>query len=49
MKVVRDKSVAENKSCNLLGKLLAVEKEREDLSRRLAEEREGAEKARVEA
>jgi hypothetical protein len=30
---VRDKSVAENKSHNLLKKLSAVEKEREDLGR----------------
>jgi hypothetical protein len=37
--VVRDKSAVENKSCNLLEKLLALEKEREELDRRLAEER----------
>jgi hypothetical protein len=47
--VVRDKLVAENKSRNLLEKFSSAEKEREDLSRRLAEEREGTEKARVEA
>jgi hypothetical protein len=35
----------ENKSRNLLEKLMVVETEKEDLSRRLAEEREGAEKA----
>jgi hypothetical protein len=46
---VRDKSVAENKSRNLLEKLSAAEKEREDLGRQLAEERKDAEKARVEA
>jgi hypothetical protein len=46
---VRDKSAAENKSCNLLEKLSAMEKEREDLGRRLAEEREDVEKARAEA
>jgi hypothetical protein len=48
-KAVRDKSAAENKSHNLLDKLSAVEKEREDLSRRLAEEKEGAERAHAEA
>jgi chromosome segregation ATPase len=46
---VRDKLVAENKSRNLLEKLTVVETEKEDLSHRLAEEREGAEKARAEA
>jgi DNA repair exonuclease SbcCD ATPase subunit len=46
---VRYKSVAENKSQNLLERLSAVEKEREDLGRRLAEEKEDVEKARVEA
>jgi hypothetical protein len=48
-KAVRDKSVVENKSHNLLEKLSAAEKESEDLSRRLVEEKEGAERARVEA
>jgi hypothetical protein len=38
-----------NKSRNLLEKLTAAETEKEDLIYRLAEEREGAEKARVEA
>jgi hypothetical protein len=38
---VRDKSAMENKSCNLLEKLTAAEAEKEDLSHRLAEEREG--------
>ena len=38
----------ENKSRNLLEKLMVVETEKEDLSRRLAEEREGVEKARTE-
>jgi predicted nucleic acid-binding Zn-ribbon protein len=47
--VVRDKSAAKNKSRNLLEKLSIVEKEREDLGRRLAEEKEDAEKARAEA
>jgi chromosome segregation ATPase len=37
--VVRDKTAAENKSRNLLEKLSALEKEREDLDRRLANER----------
>jgi hypothetical protein len=46
---VRDKSTTENKSRNLLEKLAATETEKEDLSRRLAEEREGAEKARAKA
>jgi chromosome segregation ATPase len=41
--------VVENRSRNLLEKLTAVEAEKEDLSRRLAEEREGADKARTEA
>jgi hypothetical protein len=48
-KVVRDKLAVENRSCNLLEKLTAAEADKEDLSRRLAEEREGAEKARAEA
>ena len=47
--VVRDKSAAENKSRNLLEKLSAAEAEKEDLGRRLAAEREDAEKARAEA
>eukprot|EP00267_Zea_mays_P047690 XP_020400174.1 uncharacterized protein LOC103639930 [Zea mays] len=46
---VRDKSAAENRSRNLLVKLTAAEAKNEDLSCRLAEEREGAEKARAEA
>jgi hypothetical protein len=46
---VRDKSATENKSRNLLEKLSAAEKEREDLSRRLAEENEGTERARAKA
>jgi hypothetical protein len=41
--------VAENKSHNLLEKLSVAEKEKEDLNCRLAEEKEGAEKARAEA
>ena len=49
MEAVRDKSAVENRSRNLLEKLMAVEAEKEDLSRRLAEEREGTEKARAEA
>jgi hypothetical protein len=39
----------ENKSRNLLEKLTTAEMEKEDLSRRLAKEKEGAEKARTEA
>jgi pyruvate-formate lyase len=46
---VKDKSTAENKSRNLLEKLTVAETEKEDLSRRLVEEREGAEKACTEA
>jgi t-SNARE complex subunit (syntaxin) len=46
---VRDKSAAENKSRNLLERLSAVEKEREDLGYLLAKEKEDAEKTRVEA
>jgi hypothetical protein len=46
---VRDKLAAENKSLNLLEKLTAAETEKEDLSRWLAEEKEGAKKARTEA
>jgi hypothetical protein len=45
----RDKSATENKSRNLLEKLSVAEKEREYLIRRLAEEKEGAEKTRAEA
>jgi chromosome segregation ATPase len=48
-KAVRDKSATENKSRNLLEKLSAAEKEREDLGRQLAEEKEDAEKAHAEA
>jgi hypothetical protein len=48
-KAVRDKSAVENKSRNLLEKLSAVEKEREDLICRLAEEKEGTKRARAEA
>jgi hypothetical protein len=46
---VWDKLAAENKSCSLLEKLSIVEKAREDLSRRPAEEKAGAEKACAEA
>jgi hypothetical protein len=46
---VRDKLGAKNKSRDLLEKLSVAEKEREDLKRRLAEERDDAEKARAEA
>jgi hypothetical protein len=49
MEAVRDKSAVENKSRNLLEKLSAAEKEREDLGRKLAEEKEGTERARAEA
>jgi dihydroxyacetone kinase len=46
---MRDKSATENKSRNLLEKLSAAEAEKENLGRRLAAEKEDAEKARVEA
>jgi hypothetical protein len=46
---VRDKSAAENKSRNLLEKLLVAEAEKEDLGRRLAVEKEDADRARTEA
>jgi hypothetical protein len=46
---VRDKSAAENKSRNPLERLSTMEKEREDLGCRLAEEKEDAEKTRAEA
>jgi hypothetical protein len=46
---VMNKSAAENKSRNLLVKLTAADTEKEDLSHRLVEEREGTEKARAEA
>jgi hypothetical protein len=46
---VRDKSAAENKSRNLMEKLSATEAEKEDLGRRLAAEKEDADKACVEA
>jgi hypothetical protein len=45
---IRDKSMAENRSRNLLEKLTVAEAEKEDLSRRHAEERDGTEKARAE-
>jgi chromosome segregation ATPase len=46
---VRDKSIAENKSRNLMEKLLAAEAEKEDLGRRLAVEKEDVDRARAEA
>jgi hypothetical protein len=46
---VRDKSAVENKSCNLMEKLSAVEAEKEDLARRLVVEKEDADRACVEA
>ena len=46
---IRDKSAAENKSRNLLEKLTALQKEKEDLGRRLTDEKEDAEKGRAEA
>jgi hypothetical protein len=49
MEAVRDKSAAENRSHNLLEKLSVAEAEKEDLSHRLAVEKEDAEKARAEA
>jgi hypothetical protein len=49
IEAVRDKSAVENKSRNLLERLSTVEKEREDIGRRLAEEKEDVKKARVES
>jgi chromosome segregation ATPase len=49
IEAVKDKSAAENKSRNLLEKLSATEKEREDLNRRLVKEKEGTERARAKA
>jgi hypothetical protein len=46
---IRDKSAAENKSCRLAERLAAAEAEKEDLGRRLAEERRDANKACAEA
>jgi hypothetical protein len=46
---VRDKSAAENKSHNLLEKLLAAKAEKKDLGRRLAAEKENTDRARAEA
>jgi hypothetical protein len=46
---MRDKSAAENKSRNLMEKLSVVEAKKEDLGRRLAVEKEDADKACVEA
>jgi hypothetical protein len=48
-KAIRDKSAAENKSRNLLEKVTTLEKEKEDLDRRLNDEKEDAENARTEA
>jgi hypothetical protein len=46
---IKDKSMAENKSQNLFEKVTALEKEKEDLGRWLADEREDAKSARSEA
>jgi hypothetical protein len=46
---VRDKSAVENRSRNLLEKLMVVEAEKEDLDRRLVAEREDVEKDRAKA
>jgi predicted nucleic acid-binding Zn-ribbon protein len=47
--VVRDKSAVENKSRNLLDKVMVLEKEKKELGRRLSDEKEDAENARAEA
>ena len=47
-KAMRDKSAAENKSRNLLEKLLAAEAEKEDLGCRLVAEKKDADKTRTE-
>jgi chromosome segregation ATPase len=49
IEAVRDKSAAENKSRNLTEKLSAAEAEKEDLARRLAAEKEDADRACAEA
>jgi hypothetical protein len=46
---VRDKSATENKSRNLMEKLSTTEAEKEELCRRLAAEKEDADRARVKA
>jgi hypothetical protein len=46
---MRDKSVAESKSRNLMDKLSMVEAEKEELGRWLAAEKEDADKACAEA
>jgi chromosome segregation ATPase len=46
---IRDKLVAENKSRNLLDKVTVLEKEREDLSRRLNDEKEATAEAKTDA
>jgi hypothetical protein len=46
---VRDNSVAENKSQNLLYKVTVLEKENEDLDRRLNDEKDTAAEAKIEA
>jgi chromosome segregation ATPase len=46
---IRDKSVAENKSRNLLNKVTVLEKEKEDLGRRLNDEKKDAEYAHAKA
>jgi flagellar motility protein MotE (MotC chaperone) len=48
-KVIRDKSVAENKSQNLLDKMAALEKENQDLDRWLNDEKDVAAEAKTEA
>jgi hypothetical protein len=48
-KAIRDKSAAKNKSRNVLEKVMSLEKEKEDLDRRLNDEKEDAENARAEA
>jgi peptidoglycan hydrolase CwlO-like protein len=47
-KVVRDKSVAENKSQNLLNKVTSLEKENEDLGRQLNNEKDATAEAKTE-
>jgi hypothetical protein len=42
---IRDKSIAENKSQNLLEKVGSLEKENESLGRRLSEEKDDANQA----
>jgi hypothetical protein len=49
VEAIRDKSMAKNKSRNLLDKVTVLEKEKEDLGRRLNDEKEAAAEAKTDA